>query len=264
MLAAWILAQVLIPTEAPLSTTPPAASSEGASLDRVASDAVARARALGATLGVVITDLATGTSVSRNADQVLPMQSTQNIAIALLTYRDSAPGAMPPATAAALDAMLVRDNHESANLLLDELGGASEANAALAKLGLSGIVLGENGSGTASAHALGQLLSGLHDGSLLSGAPRKRLLDQLAGALASPTRLRAGFPNGTRVEHESGTAGDGAFADTTNDIGLISLRGRTLLIVAMLHEARGNARTRDAIIANLARGAFDATNQFPI
>jgi beta-lactamase class A len=266
MLAALFLAQVAFPTMLPTANTAPVtATSESAAFDKVAADAVSRARALGATLGVVIIDLATGTSASRNADQVMPMQSVQNIAIALLIYRATDAGALPSApVSAALDAMLVRDDHEAAGLLLDQLGGVGDANVALAKLGLSGITIGENGSGTASAHALAQLLSGLQDESLLTGAPRKKLLDQLAGALASPGRLRAGFPNATRVEHESGTSGDGGFADTTNDNGLISLRNRTLLVVAMLHEARGDARARDAIIASLARGAYEATNQFPI
>jgi beta-lactamase class A len=62
------------------------------------------------------------------------------------------------------------------------------------------------------------------------------------------------------VMHKSGTSGSGnGVAYATNDIGLIALpNGRRLAIAIFVTDAAGDETTRDAVIARIARAAYDA------
>jgi hypothetical protein len=47
--------------------------------------------------------------------------------------------------------------------------------------------------------------------------------------------------------------------DATNDAGILTLPdGRRIVIVALLSAARGDAAERDAVLAGVARAAYDA------
>lgn len=293
LLLVALLAQVVVPTPPSIATTPPSTISESAVLDTVVANSVARARAFDGTLGVVIMDLGTGTQASRNADRALPMQSVQKLPIAVLIYLAIDKGALSADRAVTveeadlvhhvsaiadnyarrqtysvgdlLDGMLETSDNTAAKSLLRLLGGVSKANAALATLGYGGITLDPDDNGSATAHDLARFLQTVNAPGFLSTASQKRLLDQLANATTFPSRLRAGFPPKTRVMHKTGTSYtvDG-ITDATNDIGIISLGKRTMIIVALLQGSRGDSRLRDGIIAGVARGAYNAALQFPM
>lgn len=264
---ALLLAQVFVPTPEAIATAQPTSISESAALDTVAANGVARARSFDGTLGVVIMDLATGTQASRNADRVLPLQSVQKLPIAVLLYRAIEKGAITdtPALDAQVDAMIERSDNGAAKAVLESLGGAPTANGMLATLGYGGITLDPDDRGSGTAHDIARLLQAINDGSLLTPSSQKRLLEQLANASTFPGRLRAGFPPKTRVMHKTGTSAtvDG-ITDATNDVGIISLGKRTMIVVALLQGSRGDDRLRDGIIAGIARGAYSATLQFPV
>lgn len=288
-----MLAQVIVPTPVPIATSTPAAASMSQLLDNVVGDAASKARALDGTLGVVVIDLGTGTHASRNADRLLPTQSVQKLPIAVLVYRAIDKGALAPDKAVTvdtddlvhhvsdiadnyakrqtysvqelLDGMIESSDNTAAKALLRILGGVDAANAGLSQLSYGGIILDPDDNGAATANDLARLLRGLTNGSLLSASSQKKLLDQLAGVRTFPGRLRAGFPPNTHVMHKTGTSQtiDG-ITDATNDIGLISVNGRTVIVVALLQGARGDDRRRDGLIAGIARGVYNATLQFPI
>ncbi len=268
MFAAIVLAQVLSPTPQPIVTpTQRVATSERDALQQVADDGVARARALGGQLGVVVIDLGTGTTASRNADQSLPTQSVQKLTIAAMIYDRMSRGEQPDdvATRDLLDAAIEHSDNGAAKTLLGELGGVEKANVRLVNWGYTGIVLGADDNGFATPRELARFLSAIQDGTLLHGRWRARLLDELGKATTFPGRLRAGFPKGTLVQHKTGTSRtEGGLTEATNDIGLISLRDRTVIVVTMLHDAKGDEKSRDAVISNVARGVYDATTEFPI
>jgi beta-lactamase class A len=74
-----------------------------------------------------------------------------------------------------------------------------------------------------------------------------------------PTRLRGLLPAGSEVAHKTGSSGsrDGVSA-ATNDIGLITLPdGRHLAVAVFLRDSKASDEARDAVIARVARAAWD-------
>ncbi len=276
-----------------IQSATPRPLSERSMLENGIGDAQARARKLDGTLGAVVIDLATGSTASVNGDQSLPMQSVQKLPIAILIYRRVDAGTLASTadvtiqqqdvvqnvsdvaenypvrtqyTVSELAALMIeKSDNTAAKALLRVLGGAESANASLRALNYDSIILDPDDNGFAKPAALGTLLSDLQSGKLLSPTSQTEVLGMLAKSTTFPGRLRAGFPNGTLVEHKTGTSGttNGVTA-ATNDIGIVNVAGRSVVIVAMLSDARGDDATRDAVIAAVGRAVYDATRQFPI
>ena len=301
---AFLLAQLYPPTPSPRSPFPvlspaitqsatPRPLSERTMLQNGVADAQARARKLDGTLGAVVIDLATGATASLNADQSLPMQSVQKLPIVILIYRAIDDGKLTPSTDVTIQphdivryASEVADNYPgrshytvselaalaveksdntAAQALLRLLGGAESANALLRALNYDAIVLDADDNGFAKPAMLATLLSDLQGGKLLSSTSQSAVLGMLAKSTTFPGRLRAGFPPGTLVEHKTGTSSttNGVTA-ATNDIAIVNVAGRSVVIVAMLSDARGDETARDAVIAAVGRAVYDATREFPI
>jgi len=78
---------------------------------------------------------------------------------------------------------------------------------------------------------------------------------------AVPTkRLQGDLPKGTSVAHKSGTSDvDNGVAHATNDIGLIGMPdGRQLAIAVFVTDSTADAATREKVIAEIGRAAYDA------
>ncbi|HLA95629.1 MAG TPA: class A beta-lactamase [Pyrinomonadaceae bacterium] len=74
-----------------------------------------------------------------------------------------------------------------------------------------------------------------------------------------PNRIKGMLPPGTVVAHKTGTSGtrDGLTA-ATNDIGLIYLpNGQTLAIAIFVGDSTADEKTREAIIAKIAKAVWD-------
>jgi len=74
-----------------------------------------------------------------------------------------------------------------------------------------------------------------------------------------PNRLKGLLPAGTLVAHKTGTSGtvDGVTA-ATNDVGIITTpSGRHILIAVFVGDSRADEKTRDAVIARIAKAAWD-------
>ncbi len=262
-----LLAQIPpIPTPPALFTPTPAPISERAVLANGIGDAAARAKALGATLGVTIVDVTTGATMGTNGDANLPMAGVQHLPIALLVYRaiDAGHLAMTRDVRGLLTRMLANDDDSSADTLLDQLGGSEAANAQLRAIGYQAIFLVPNDSGYATPTALAGLLGDVVQGKLLSAVSTKALLGSLGGINLAQRRLRAGFAPNVTLAHVPGTlaGGDGSNI-ATNDAGIANVNGRTVIVVAMMQGAHGNDASRDAIIASLAQLAAQATSANP-
>jgi len=79
-------------------------------------------------------------------------------------------------------------------------------------------------------------------------------------------RIKGDLPAGTIVMHKTGTSGTaGGITYATNDIGLITLPDRRRLAIAVfITDSTADDAIRDAVIARIARAAFDQsirTNQ---
>jgi len=283
-----------IPIISPIETNPNASPlSERSLLAQGLQSAAARAKVLGGTLGAVIVDLGNGASVDINGDVSLPMQSVQKLPVAVVVYREIDAGRLktdqtihvmkndlvPYASSvnddyakrtdysiSELTELMVEESDNSAQqALIRIIGGIDTVNADMANLGYGAIYCSPSDDGYAKPLALSQFLADLNSGKLLSQSSTKIVLGMMAKASTFPGRLRAGFPAGTLVEHKTGTSGtvDGV-RDATNDVGIVQVNGRTLIVVAMLHGAWGKDSQRDAILASVSRTAYEATRQFPI
>lgn len=284
---------VATPVTIQTQTATPRPVSERSLLSSGINDAQSRAKQLGGTLGAVVIDLATGSTASVNADQSLPMQSVQKLPIAILVYRSIDAGTLQPLASVTiqpddvvrrvstvaddyparsqytvtelLTLMIETSDNTAAKALLRLEGGPETANSALRALNYDGILMDSNDNGYAKPSVLATLLSDLQNGKLLSRTSQSALLATLAKSTTFPGRLRAAFPAGTLVEHKTGTSDtSNGITSATNDVGIVDVFGRQVVIVAMLADAQGDESARDAVIAAVGRAAYDATREFPI
>jgi beta-lactamase class A len=266
MIAFLLAAIPPVPTPPPMSTMTPAPISERAVFESGLGDAAARAKALGGTLGVTIIDVTTGATSTINGDANLPMAGVQHLPIALLVYRaiDAGHLAMTRDVHGLLSRMLNNDDDSAGDTLLDQLGGSEAANAQLRAVGYQAIFLVPNSAGYATPSALAGLLGDIAQGKLLTAASTKALLAQLTGIGTAPARLRAGFAPNVTLAHVPGTlAGGDSTNIATNDVGIASINGRTIVVAAMLQGAHGSDASRDAIFAAIGQSAVRATSANP-
>jgi len=250
---------------APIFTSTPAPISERAILENETDTALARGKAIGGTLGVTIVDLSTGARTARNGDANLPLGAVQNLAFAVLALREVDAGtiAKAPATDAVMR-MLVNGDAQATDELIGVLGGTESVNAKLRALGFGDIFTVPNDEGYASSDAIAHLLTAVAGGSLLSPASSSVLLNVLSDVHAGANRLRAGLTPSAQLMHVTGTLPDTDDRnEATNDAGITYVDGRTMIVVALLHDGRGSANDRDRVLAAAARAAADAAAANP-
>ena len=246
------------PTPIPFTTTAPP-TSERSVLAAALDKADAKAQKLGGTLGAVIVDLNSGIAIDRNGDQSLPMSGLQKLLIAAIVY-----GAVDEKTQSAasvddlLTSMLVQGDDAAENALTQRLGGIDVVNAALRNLGYDRIVARANDDGVATPLAMAQALADIFGNRVLRPVSRGALMKTLAAVKTSPRRLRAGLPGSAQVMHIPGTIAESGSETEVNDAGIVTLGGRTLIVVAMLNGGKGTEAQRDDVVAEVGRAAASA------
>jgi beta-lactamase class A len=91
------------------------------------------------------------------------------------------------------------------------------------------------------------------------------LISDMKNAVTGPNRLRGQLPKGTVVAHKTGTSGtrDG-ITPATNDIGVIDLpNGNHLVIAVFVSDSPADEKTREGVIACIAKAAWDEWGQNP-
>jgi len=91
------------------------------------------------------------------------------------------------------------------------------------------------------------------------------LISDMKNAVTGPNRLRGQLPKGTVVAHKTGTSGtrDG-ITPATNDIGVIDLpNGNHLVIAVFVSDSPADEKTREGVIARIAKAAWDEWGQNP-
>lgn len=242
----FLLAAVPALAPSPLFAPTSAPISERAVLEDDADSLEARAKALGATLGVAIVDVITGAATARDGDANLPMAGVQRLPLAIvalhavdaghLTLNQSVGGV----TLRDLVSRTVIDNdYAAANGLIGLLGGGDAVNAQLRALGLDAIFVAADDMGYATPDALAHLLTNVANGGLLAPATTKLLLNDLKSMHSTHTET------------------------STNDARILFVNRRTVVVVAMLNGGAGGDEARDAIVAAAAQAAIDATAANP-
>jgi len=102
------------------------------------------------------------------------------------------------------------------------------------------------------------LLRALHESRGLSSASRDLLLKFLTETTTFPTRLKGLLPASAVVAHKTGSSGTAnGLTAATNDIGIVTLPdGRHLAIAVFVSDSKPDDATRDAVIARIARLAW--------
>ena len=85
----------------------------------------------------------------------------------------------------------------------------------------------------------------------------------MAESLPGAKRLKGLLPPGTPVAHKTGTSGTrGGITAATNDIGVIALpNGKHIAIAVFVSDSRADEKTREGVIAKIAKAAWDKWNR---
>jgi beta-lactamase class A len=90
-------------------------------------------------------------------------------------------------------------------------------------------------------------------------SPWPLLMQFMADSNPGAARLKGRLPKGTYVAHKTGTSGtQNDLTAATNDIGIIKLPdGRHIAIAVFVSDSKANEKTREAVIAGMAKAAWD-------
>jgi beta-lactamase class A len=158
----------------------------------------------------------------------------------------------------------------AADIVLRTVGGPTFVNEYMRSLGVQGFHLQDDEQGLARDEAVQyrnwfepagavQLLRRISDDSPLTAEHTRMLLQWMQDASSGAGRIKGKLPAGTTVMHKTGSSGtrDGV-AVATNDIGLITLPdGRRLAIAVFVTDSKADDDMRDAVLAQIARAAYD-------
>ena len=222
-----------------------------------------------ADVGIAALDLNTGQSVSVKGETPFPMASTVKVAIAGLylsqvdhgmkTLDDTIRG--EPVRKLMARMLIYSDNH-AADILFRDVGGPHAVRQWLYQNGISGVHVDRTIAELLAARrdlwdtrdsstpdAMVDLLKRLYAGNLISLDSRNYLLGLMAHCETGKNRMKWLLPDGTPVEHKTGT-----LTGLADDVGFITLPNGHRIAVAIF--ARGGAN-RPRTIATAARAVYD-------
>lgn len=85
------------------------------------------------------------------------------------------------------------------------------------------------------------------------------ILSCMRSSIPGAKRLKSELPDGTIVAHKTGTGGTrNGVTSATNDIGIINLpNGKRIAITVFVSDSSADEKTREAVIAKIAKAAWD-------
>lgn len=166
----------------------------------------------------------------------------------------------------------------AADVLQRVAGGAEGVNAYLASVGVEAMKvtythkefsnnIERQAANWATPKGAAALLEKLHEASAADSPAGRALTKPHADLLlrfmtetwTGANRLKGMLPPGTVVAHKTGSSGtfDG-LTPTANDVGILTTpSGRRILIAVLVGDSRADEKTRDAVIARIAKAAWD-------
>lgn len=158
----------------------------------------------------------------------------------------------------------------ASDVLMKLAGGPPAVQAHLTELGISDLIVIDPEKALAQDHSLQYrnyaspaaavaLLTALHEHRRLSESSQALLLKYMILSSPGAKRLKGDLPAGTIVAHKTGTSGtEKGITAATNDIGIITLpNAKHLAIAVFVSDSPADVRTRESVIAKIARAAFD-------
>jgi beta-lactamase class A len=169
-----------------------------------------------------------------------------------------------------LQLSIVESDNVATDIVLRLVGGPSAVTRYVNSIGITGFHLEDGEDGLArelaaqyrnwfEPAAAVQLLRRISDNSLLTPEHTQALLDWMKNSPSGLHRIKGNLPAATIVMHKTGTSGTrGGVTFATNDIGLVTLPdGRRLAIAVFVTDSSADDDTRDAVIAGIAKAAYD-------
>jgi beta-lactamase class A len=220
-------------------------------------------------VGIAAIDLKTGETVSVRGNNRYPMASTVKVAVAAtyLSYVEKGERSLDDTiggtTASSLmRRMLVHSDNHATDLLIRNLGGPETVQKWLDWHHVEGLRIDRNIAqllrdkrdlhdvrDSATPLAFAKFLKRLDSGYLISDKSKTYLLDLMAQCMTGRNRMKSLLPDGTRVEHKTGTLNG-----LTDDVGFITLPNGHRIAVAIF--ARGGSN-RPSAIAEAAKTVYD-------
>ncbi len=164
----------------------------------------------------------------------------------------------------------VSDNN-GCDILFNLIGGPSKVNQYIHNLGIKNmsIVATEEEmhkdwavqyKNCSTPSAMVKLLNKFYSDSILSAASKDFLWNVMSMNVFVSKRISGELPAGTVVAHKTGTSdvNDDGIAAATNDAGIVILpNGNHLAIAVFVSDSPENSGTRDKVIADISRAAWD-------
>lgn len=163
------------------------------------------------------------------------------------------------------------------DLLLDLIGGPTEVERFVKKMGISDIAIVHNEKvmqsnwenqfqNWSTARAMNQIFINTFDKKskpVLSKKSLDYLYEIMVKTETGQKRIKGLLPKNIVVSHKTGTSGtQNGISAATNDFGIIVLpNGKRIYITVMVSDSKENAETNELIIAKIARMAFDHFNK---
>jgi beta-lactamase class A len=163
-----------------------------------------------------------------------------------------------------------QSDNVAADIVLRTIGGPAIVNSYMDSIGVSGFHLEDGEDGLARdvtvqyrnwfepAGAV-QLLRRISDNSPLTPEHTRMLLQWMQETPNGALRIKGKLPSGTIVMHKTGSSGTReGVTFATNDIGLITLPdARRVAIAIFVTDSKADDSARDAVIARIAKAAYD-------
>jgi beta-lactamase class A len=190
------------------------------------------------------------------------------------SLHDKYPGGGEITISELLGYMVSQSDNNACDILFNQVGGPKTVQDYMLRLGVKGIAVRATEADMASSWELQytnwvkpeemtKLLDQFYQGKILSKTGTDFLYKLMTDATTAPKRLKGLLPAGTVVAHKSGTSGtnDAKLTPATNDVGIITLpNGKHIAISALVCNSTDDEATREGVIANIAKAAFDYYN----
>ena len=185
--------------------------------------------------------------------------------------RDKYPDGAEIALSDLLGYMVSQSDNGACDYLLKKIGGPQVVDDYIKSLGVKGIAVKASEADMASAWEVQytnwakpadmvQLLDIFYRGKALSKTSNDFLMKIMLATTTGAKRLKGLLPTDAAVAHKTGTSptNNEGLTPATNDVGIITLpNGNHLAIVVMVCNSKADDATRDAVIAKIAKAAWD-------
>ena len=167
--------------------------------------------------------------------------------------------------------MVSQSDNDACDYLLKKLGGPQVVENYIKSLGVSGIAVRASEEEMAQswevqytnwckAADVVQLLDIFYQGKALSKTSNDFLMKVMVATTTGPKRLKGLLPADAVVAHKTGTSPTNSegLSPATNDVGIITLpNGKHIAIAVLVCNSKANEAARDAVIAKIAKAAWD-------